>query len=128
MKLKLTLILTLMLFAILSAKAQATIGTDESPVQGALLQLKTEKGITDDNSNADKGLLLPRVILTSLTASGSDIATTINGATGPWDKDKHIGLVVYHIGGNSIDPGVYVWNKDENDVYQWLAVKLTPPN
>ncbi|NDV97392.1 hypothetical protein D0T84_21190 [Dysgonomonas sp. 521] len=134
MKLKHIFILIFMFLAFVSAQAQVTIGTDESPDPGMLLQLKTILNITDDSPNAKQGLLLSRVTLNSLTiSSGSNMATTINGtsASDDWDKDKHVGLVVYHIkGSTSIETGIYVWNRktvDGNDVYQWLPVLQTPP-
>ncbi|MDR2954684.1 MAG: hypothetical protein LBV43_06355 [Prevotella sp.] len=107
----------LIVFSILFSKntiAQITVGSNVPPVDGALLDLKQASSTT-------KGLGLPRVILKSLTISAgnnNDLKTTIDGATGEaWDKDAHIGLVVYNIADASdcpaTLPGPYVWDGDQ---------------
>lgn len=101
--------------------AQVTIGSAIPPKQGAILDLK-EDGITK------KGLGLPRVNLKFLTIPDSEtsLSTTIDGATGIWDKEEHIGLVVYHAGdydacdSRSIGHGLYVWGGDK---WQYLGKK-----
>lgn len=138
MKLKLTFILTFILLSVASMQAQATMGLDEKPESGMLLQLKTIAKSTGDepdapNANKGQGLLLPRVKLASLTiGTGTNLATTINGASGTWDLAKHVGLVVCHIkdASSTIETGVYVWNYDKakDPEYEWLPVSLTDPN
>lgn len=96
--------------------SQVTIGSAIPPVSGALLDLKEQ---TDGNST--KGLGLPRVELNSLfIISGNDLKVTIDGTSGTsWDKDEHIGLVVYNIKKPDvcdiapIYQGIYVWDGDQ---------------
>lgn len=88
---------------------QVTIGSDETPAAGAILQLK-QPGSFSNNATATRGLLLPRVALTDrflLTPmlTGSDLTDLTQ------NKD-HIGLTVY----NTNDlyypycKGLYVWD------------------
>ncbi|MDU1892910.1 MAG: hypothetical protein E6767_19695 [Dysgonomonas sp.] len=125
---QLTILLLSLLLLCLSHQmsAQVTIGMDSKPVEGAILQLKETESSTD---NSTKGLLMPRVKLSSLTiTSGSDLKTTITGATGTatWDKDEHTGLLVFHVGDATHPvadlkaPNLYVWTGKE-----WLLVKAT---
>ncbi|MBK5722431.1 hypothetical protein JGH11_16260 [Dysgonomonas sp. Marseille-P4677] len=117
------LILIFSNFIFFSLKAQVTIGSDEPPLNGALLDLK-EIGTTK------KGLNLPRVILTSLIIPSGEtsLSTTISGATGAWEKDNHIGLLVYHVGkydacdSQSFPQGLYVW-----DGNKWQYIGQKPP-
>lgn len=95
--------------------AQVTIGNDESPAIGSLLQLKEDNNIADGSKNSTKGLLMPRVELlnTKLDATFTDLSKTIRNASGTWDKDKHIGLWVYNVSedlSKDICPGLYTWN------------------
>lgn len=87
-------------------KAQVTIGSGLEPNKGALLDLK-EKEPTNpvvDNSTATKGLGMPRVKLTILTA-----ITDISQAVGK--EEEHTGLMVYNVNtANGIFPGLYVWD------------------
>lgn len=97
-------------------QAQVTIGYNEAPVDGALLQLKSSSNVT--GANADKGLMLPRVKLLTTQLDESkyiDLSQTIEGATGTWNKKTHIGLLVYNVNDNGSDicPGPYVWNGNE---------------
>ncbi|MDU1891875.1 MAG: hypothetical protein E6767_14400 [Dysgonomonas sp.] len=123
---RLNILLLLFMLIGISSHAQVTIGADKAPLEGAILQLKETESSTD---NSTKGLLMPRVKLSSLTiTSGSDLKTTITGATGTatWDKDKHIGLLVFHVGDAAHAvadlkvPNLYVWTGNE-----WLLVKAT---
>lgn len=106
--------------------AQVTIGSTEVPVAGALLDLKSA-GVTS------KGLGMPRVILNSLTitdeADPTNLAPTVAGSEAEtWDKDEHIGLLVYHAGEYdecdpySIRQGMYVWTGNE---WQFIGRKLS---
>ena len=97
--------------------AQVTIGIDEKPVDGAILQLKDG---TDNNNvleNASKGLSLPRVQLlnTTLNSDYPNLSKTIKGASGDWSAEEHIGLVVYNMTNELCKPpqGLYVWDGTE---------------
>lgn len=92
-----------------SSNAQVTIGSATPPSQGALLDLKM-KG----DGTSTKGLLLPRLSLVDIETMEPIFATTNTDLTNL--KKQHVGLIVYHVGGNNIDPGVYTWNGE-----QWLS-------
>lgn len=120
--------LSLVLFLVLTltVDAQVTIGLDEAPVQGALLQLKNQQN-TVDKVNSTKGLMLPRV---NLSPSASAASVTIDeklkkslglSSTITLNAIDHAGLMVYNINTetfmseiafaeNKICPGVYVWS------------------
>jgi len=102
--------------------AQVTVGSDNVPNPGALLDLKQENvaGV-----NALKGLNLPRVNLVELESLYPMFDKDQSDATDYKDKDgkkiatraaadqEHVGLTVYNI--NTDDPfcpGVYVWHGD----------------
>ena len=53
------LLLVSFLCTSLTMNAQVTIGSGESSVDGALLQLKDKENIVDGTANASKGLALP---------------------------------------------------------------------
>lgn len=108
--------ITLIIIASLCSLAgygQVTIGSGVSPVNGALLQLKENESSTE---NSSKGLGLPLVNLKSrqMASGETNLATTVDGATGTWDKDEHIGLLVYNMTDDlqceGIDKGIYVWD------------------
>lgn len=93
--------------------AQVTIGSDQKPSSGALLDLKQ-----NPDGTSTKGMGLPRVLLTSLKIPDNEtsLSATIDGATSMWDKDEHIGLMVYNVSeydkcdSYTFRPGPYVWN------------------
>lgn len=69
-------------------------------------------------------MMLPRVKLNSKTiapANNDNLATTVDGTVSAdnWQKDEHVGLVVYHISGDpnpecaEIVDGVYVWTGEK---------------
>jgi len=100
--------------------AQVTIGVDEDPTSGALLQLKNKSGINTADANATKGLNLPRVELTDMTKlypmfeNDNNYVNNIGGAQ-KTQNDLHIGLTVYSVNNNICklpyySEGVYVWN------------------
>ena len=99
MKTKIAVFCCFALFAVLT-HAQVTIGSGNTPVSGALLQLKE-----NDNTgvNATKGMLLPRVQLTghdlnAIQQSGSESA------------QAYAGLVVWNTRGvGDICKGVNIW-------------------
>ncbi|MDR2955081.1 MAG: fibrobacter succinogenes major paralogous domain-containing protein [Prevotella sp.] len=97
------------------AKAQVTIGIDEAPVHGALLQLKNlADASSSDNINSTKGLGMPRMVLTNRY----DLTNVLDNPSSTEEED-HIGLVVYQTGHQNSDefgifcPGLYVWNGEE---------------
>ncbi len=99
------------------AKAQVTIGSSETPAQGAILQLKNLDKITDGSANATKGLGLPRV---SLITRKNDLNKTL-GIDEALDNAEHQGLLVYNIAqcldGTPEAQGIYVW-----DGSQWISI------
>ncbi|WP_029905256.1 FISUMP domain-containing protein [Prevotella sp. 10(H)] len=92
--------------------AQVTIGVIEQPVSGALLQIKNKENVPE-GTNADKGLLLPRVFLDDADKLSPMYSYT--GADTPTADDilTHTGLVVYNMNQCLVrkgeDAGVYVW-------------------
>lgn len=110
----------------ISVDAQVTIGSDEKALQGAMLDLKQEDK-QDGSANSLRGLGLPRVVLNYLRipTGETSLSTTIDQASGEWDADDHIGLVIYNINvkyepcpidqsivdtDKEITPGTYVWD------------------
>lgn len=92
--------------------AQVTIGMSEAPLKGALLQLKSRK----DNSNltnANQGLGLPRVELTSI----SDLFPMFPVGYDKSAQDKiHTGLIVYNVNEDLKDgdgKGIYYWDGEK---------------
>lgn len=95
-------------------KAQVTIGSNNTPVSGALLQLK-ETSTNGDNST--RGLSMPRVELKSLSG---DLAESMGAPSGTYDAPSHIGLLVYNTGVNDntssaarICQGMHVWTGEQ---------------
>ncbi|WP_413512940.1 hypothetical protein [Myroides odoratus] len=83
---------------------QVVIGGATYPAEGALLDLKEYKANTE-NITGNKGLLLPRVKLASLTSLVPLVQTETEA-----NKIEHIGLQIYHIGNEEISAGLKVWN------------------
>lgn len=124
MKKKLTQIIALVTLTLISTKsiAQVTIGNNAQVVDGALLQLKENENI---GTNADKGLGLPRISLTSKTnlypmfADNDDYKNNVNNLKNTEDN-KHVGLIAYNVNTDvceEIYPGTYVW-----DGAEWKAL------
>lgn len=80
--------------------AQVTIGSDITPRKGAMLDIK-DKIATGNDPNADGGLGLPRVQLSS--------PTTLTVA-GDSEKSKSVGITVYHTGNADMPEGIYTWD------------------
>lgn len=104
--------LFVLLVCLLKVEAQITIGSNTKPVSGALLELKENDNI---GNNSTKGLLLPRVNITTLDNLKADIDI------GNQSVESHTGLIVYnpieHIEQCLIIPqGIYIWNGK-----QWQA-------
>ncbi len=107
-------------------KAQVTIGSNITPNTGALLDLKEN---ANKDTNASKGLLLPRVMLEDI---GNLYPMFTNGDPLYTDteKDLHTGLIVYNLKddpANGLCPGPYVW---ENSSWNRLLepCEYTPPS
>lgn len=98
----LTIIITLLLSVQNSVNAQVTIGSDDEPDSGALLDLKE-----NTNGRSTKGLLLPRVKLINLT--------------NPSPLLQHVeGIMVYNLETtNQLSPGLY-----KNDGAKWVRMQL----
>ncbi|NDV68759.1 FISUMP domain-containing protein [Dysgonomonas sp. 25] len=95
--------------------AQVTIGSNQKPLDGALLQLT-------EGATTTKGLGLPRVKLTNLTpTTPTELAQSV-GASDTWDLDKHIGLLVYNTNAcvdfSAQGDGLYIWNGN-----RWQSLK-----
>jgi hypothetical protein len=95
-KMKKVLFLMFLLFLLIlgtaGVKAQVRIGGNTSPNMAAVLDLNTAEGAT-----GTKGLALPRVSLSSNTATLDGITANITG------------MLVYNTSG-SLSTGVYYWN------------------
>jgi len=96
------------LLLFLPVHAQITIGSHIEPRKGSLLDLKINNN-SSHFENADKGLALPRVELSSLTTLTVDVDSK---------NDDYVGLTVCNIADNSmIREGIYSW-----DGSQWRHV------
>lgn len=99
-----------MLFFSINALAQVTIGSNEAPLNGVILQLQDQTPTTAGGVNSSKGLLLPRVSLTT-TTSLQDISK-LESET----DEMYTGLLVFNTNesamceGNDLMKGAYVWN------------------
>lgn len=93
--------------------AQVTIGSDEHPIAGAILDLKEHDGL----STASKGMMLPRVGLTSKT----DLYPMFKEGYDKAQEDAiHAGLLVYNVNEDlceNLHKGVFAW-----DGTQWVAI------
>jgi len=114
---ELLIAISLFLTVVAGLKAQVTIGLNENPASGALLQLKEQPNINNGDANSSRGLGLPRVILTDLDnlypmfLKADGISPTDEYTTDKSTIDHaHIGLMVYHADNCSMyGKGVYVW-------------------
>lgn len=121
---KLNFTLLLIICNVLSY-SQVTVGMEEAPSAGALLQIKNKKNTVSGGENATKGLGIPRVKLTGL----GNISNDIKGVTDA-NKLEHTGLIVYAV--EKFDypyycPGLYVWSGEK-----WVGLipesNYTKPN
>jgi hypothetical protein len=116
----------------LDANAQVTIGSNNQPQKGVLLELKTKDSdvtnlnvVTDDeNETVDEnggGLVLPRVKLQNRTLLEPFIRVTSSEwiSNAAHLKETHAGMMVYNINDNKLtatnddekfELGLYVWN------------------
>ncbi len=118
MKIKLIAVVCLVWGIHTDLSAQVTIGSHQEPQKASLLELRE---VTDnsDYSNANKGLLLPRVTLSDTEELYPMFSTgTPNNAEYLANKDdfkkNHIGLLVYNVN-TSVDftPGFYYWDGEK---------------
>jgi len=114
-KLKLWAALGILLLTHFQMNAQVTIGSDNEPLKGALLDLKSQQ---PDNNNvtSDKGgLVLARVQLQSLTSLRPFVSDAQLGTEGK----KHAGLIVYNLTKTTpFEEGLYLW-----DGTKWVMYK-----
>lgn len=121
LSIKAILLIIATLLSIINLSAQITIGSLQSPISGALLDLKMDGATT-------KGLNLPRVELTNLKpTNGTDLSASIGGdGSENWDLSAHIGLVVfntkYSCNNGLIQKGPYLWDGAE---WQYWGKKLS---
>lgn len=100
MKYNILIISILLLSFLPTIKAQVTIGSQEPPRTGSLLDLN-ENANTGKNANTQKGLGLPRVSLSSLTTLTIDSESK---------KGDYVGTMVYNTTTNmNIKEGIYCW-------------------
>ena len=113
--------LSLSLFVIFSATSQVTIGTLEQPLNGTLLDLK-ESNTSNGDANSEKGLMLPRVTLTTINSlspmlSGADFN---NGAL----KSDYTGLIVYNVSTTApFQKGLYSWDGTRWNLLRPISVE-----
>jgi hypothetical protein len=99
---------SLFIFLALYLPAQVTIGSLIDPNKGALLDLKEN---TNLGTNAERGLLLPRVGLTDINHLYPMYKPVDTDYTDE-QKAAHIGLLVYNLTdepAKGLCPGLYVW-------------------
>lgn len=114
---KVAFILLILVWSVVSVSihAQVTIGSSLKPLAGALLDLK-EFDSSNGAANAEKGLLLPKVLLTDLK-SLIDIEGVENA-----QHERYIGMIVYNVNAagdpcNTIPQGVFLW-----DGVEWVGL------
>lgn len=103
--------------------AQVTIGSGIPPNKGALLDLKEfdDDQAKEGGRTAIRGLMLPRVSLSSLTTLEPMYNYETNTPSSS-DLQEHIGLTVYNV--NRCAPfgaGAYFWNGEK-----WLGLNAKP--
>lgn len=115
MELRNLIFILVLLFGIIEATGQVTVGSDKEAANGALLDLKMEGATT-------KGLGLPRVKLSTVAPKLGKLAESIGSTSGaePWNEAQHVGLLIYNteqtegcLSNVYYDPpmpGSYVWN------------------
>jgi hypothetical protein len=112
------ILLPLVLGAATNMKAQVSIGTDEAPVQGALLQMKeVNDNVSNDKANDTKGLGIPRVELTERAQLYPMFPTAYDKTV---EDAKHTGLMVWNTNASVMEGvGVYYW-----DGKQWVSIPI----
>lgn len=134
--LKRILLFNILLAISVSAFSQVTIGSGNNPNLGSLLDLKEQDDLAG-GATTSKGLGMPRVRLLSLTITNplTGVASTIYGAPTNelWNKDEHIGLMVYHTDACTLNgKGVYTWTGDTwaklGNNFELLGLQLSTNN
>lgn len=123
---RICILITIMSSFALMVNAQVTIGNNEKPSKGVLLEIKDINNVLDGSTNATKGLCIPRVKLTDLNnlfpMYEDDGLGDYVGASKLIEDRKHTGLIVYNINKeiliNPIPEGLYVWTGSN-----WLYIK-----
>jgi len=92
------------------AQSQVVIGSNITPLRGTLLDLEESQN-SDGNDNSTKGMMLPRVFLTSLDS----LMPILTGSESNYDalKPAYTGLIVYNVN-PAFPKGLYTW-----DGMQW---------
>lgn len=110
-------------FTIIQVSAQVTIGSAITPQKGSLLDLR-EYETKADGTTSTKGLLLPRVELTSYTDL-TDLGVTDT------DLTPQTGMLVYHTSTDNCDNiphGIYTWTGKEWISLQGKTTKISGTN
>jgi uncharacterized protein (TIGR02145 family) len=118
-KIKLTIILTLFAALCTTAYGQVTIGSNNPPNNGALLDLNDQKPDATDNTTAKKGMMLPRVELSDL----NKLYPMFNSGYAAGEDKIHTGLMVYNLKqcDGKFARGVYTWTGTE-----WVQLTNNP--
>lgn len=108
----LSVLCSLFFLLILGGKvaAQVAIGIGEPPVGGTLLQIRNVGGVSGANTNANKGMLLPRVNLTDINMLYPMFPVGYNKQS---QDAVHAGLVVYNTNVDLLKSngvGIYLWD------------------
>ncbi|MDR0829123.1 MAG: hypothetical protein LBN95_03310 [Prevotellaceae bacterium] len=137
MKKTFLLIAVIIAATFMGANAQVTIGSNNTPAAGALLQLIEEDVTavpTEDVTslqNATKGLLFPRVSLRAYNVLDPLYGTAVEDADGEWidaateeERLRATGMVVFNVNptAKGLDEGLYVWRINE-----WLKISEGQP-
>lgn len=120
--LKHIVLIILLIFQSAIVYSQVTIGSNNKPAEGAILDLKQQSADADYITATKGGLVLPRVKLANTTTLQPFIASATLT-----ENTLHQGLVVYNLTSDplkNLQPGIYQW-----DGSKWLYLKeLTYPN
>lgn len=116
------LILFFVILHVHSLSAQVTIGSSAQPNKGSLLDIK-EKDSVNGEANSTKGLLLPRVYLTS-----SDSLTDLGITDQNYPKPEYNGIVIYNVTDSysycaNLFKGIYTWMENK-----WVPVFSSNPD
>lgn len=115
--LKKIFLLFILLSGAVSGWSQVTIGSDNAPKSGILLDLKERDNPGNDTS--DKGFLLPRVELDNINS-----LTPLTSTSDYTIKQQYKGTIVYNIKktGTDLKDGLYYWNGT-----RWDAIVVEMP-
>ncbi|MDL2215002.1 hypothetical protein LJC00_02290 [Dysgonomonas sp. OttesenSCG-928-M03] len=141
MKLKIFLEVVLIIFLVhcpIFTYSQVTIGSGNTPSEGAILDINTQQPNGDNVTSPKGGMLLPRVELSTLSSLHPFISDTLATAAYGQQKKLHTGLIVYNIkpnGVKNLTSGIYQWNgakwvlqlNSENSSNPWYEVGTTSP-